>query len=246
MSKGKGKGIFITGTDTEVGKTVVTAGLALLLKARGYKVAVIKPVQSGHLANDPSGDAMRLKTMSLSEELIENIVGYSFEQPLAPVLAAERSGVVIDPASLLDMVNRASVDRDVVLVEGAGGFMVPMGADWTIADLAKQLNFPVLIVARPTLGTVNHTVLTAMAIRQNGLEPLGVVLNSISSITVSGDDVVCNIRMIETYGDLTVMGWLPYIGTESKATPEQLFDVIHKQVDISPLIEYITKGNDNS
>ncbi|WP_442600831.1 dethiobiotin synthase [Paenibacillus sp. KN14-4R] len=238
------KGIFITGTDTDVGKTVITAGIALALKAIGYKVAVMKPVQSGHLAHDPAGDGMRLKTLSQSEAPIEDIVGYSFERPVAPGLAAQLAETEIERAYLMDMLDRISVDYDVVLVEGAGGLMVPMGEDWTVADLAQEMKFPVVIVAKPDLGTVNHTALTVMAARQYEIEILGAILNSSSTVEVSLEDVHHNSRMIESFSDVPVMGWVPWLGTE--VTPEELVNVINDKIDMGPIVQYITKGMDDS
>ncbi|WP_409342093.1 dethiobiotin synthase [Paenibacillus sp. MBLB4367] len=230
------RGYFITATDTEVGKTVVTAGLSLALQARGLRAGVMKPVQSGHVADDPDGDGMRLKRLTSAADPIEDIVGYSFRKPVAPGLAAEQEGVAIRPERIVEQAIRLSKRYDLLLVEGAGGLMVPLGADWTVADMAKAIGFPLLIVARPGLGTVNHTVLTIMAARQLGLHPAGVILNGLRSGDAAADvSVKDNARLIEAFGGVPVLGTLPWL--ERGEGPEELMSAFARHVDLSPLRE---------
>jgi dethiobiotin synthetase len=191
------KGVFVTGTDTDVGKTVVTAALAMGLKMRGVAVCVVKPVQTGE------GDAATLKRLACLDSSLEEIAPFSFDAPLAPLVAARLQGVELD---LDDVVSRVPVGDDAcAIVEGAGGLLCPVGPDWTIADLAKQLSLPVLVVARAGLGTVNHTLLTVREATRRGLDVAGVVLNG------AGDEsTATNAEMIEWFGGVRVLARIPW------------------------------------
>src|SRR6266508_518616 len=185
-------GLFVTGTDTGVGKTVVTAGLALALRARGLSVGVSKPVQSGALAADPEGDAMLLKSWTGVAEAPEEIAPFSFAAPLAPLVAAELEGRSLDICDVVDGARRIAERYEAVIVEGAGGLIVPVGEAWSIGDLAVMLRLPVLVVARAGLGTVNHTALTVFAAQRLGLDVMGVVLNGLRD-----ESSETNARLIE-------------------------------------------------
>jgi dethiobiotin synthetase len=237
----EGKGLFITATGTEVGKTLVTAGLALALKEKGYDVGVMKPVQSGGAFRAPDSDGMRLKTWAGLEDELEEIVPYHFHLPVAPGLAAELEGRVIDPSVILKALERLKQKHDVVLVEGAGGWVVPLGPDWTVGDLARRIGWPVLIVAHPSLGTINHTALTAMAIRQKGLDPVGVILNGLKE----GEDdpsIRHNPRHIEQFADVPVFGTVPWL--KGEWTGEELKRVFVEQIEIGRIIKTLNWEDD--
>lgn len=163
-------GLFVTGTDTEVGKTVVTAALAAALASRGRRVRALKPVASGVAEGEESEDALLLGAAAGHEPLC----GVRFVRPVSPRRAAAAEGRSIHRERLGSWV-RAHLG-DPTLVEGAGGWEVPLGA-FRIADLAVDLGFPVLVVATSRLGCINHTLLTVQAIRARGLPVAGVVLN---------------------------------------------------------------------
>ena len=169
------KSIIITGTDTGVGKTVITAALALSLKNTGLNVGVMKPLQSG--SSLPGLTDIEFLRMVLGETSPDDCV-YSFEAPLSPHAAAALSGETIDIDRIKSAYGRIASARDVVLVEGAGGLLVPILEDYLMADLARNLSLPLLVVARPGLGTVNHTSLTIECARMRGLAVLGVVINA--------------------------------------------------------------------
>jgi dethiobiotin synthetase len=178
-----GRAIFITGTDTGVGKTYFTCGLARWLKSYGYRVGVMKPAETGCVDRDGAlypEDAWNLKQASECAETLERICPYRLPEPLAPSLAAERAGVKIDVDYLLavfDEINRA---HDITLVEGAGGLMVPLVASYTFADFARVAKLPVIVVAANKLGVVNHLLLTLEHASCKGLTLLGYVLNGIT------------------------------------------------------------------
>lgn len=174
------KGIFITGTDTGVGKTVITAALAMSLKNTGLDVGVMKPIQSGSSLPGMT-DIEFLRTALGEKEPSSDDCIYNYEVPLSPYAAAALSGETIEPERIKSAYKRLESSRDVVLVEGAGGLLVPITDDYLMADLARDLSLTLLVVARPGLGTVNHTALTVECARQRGLTVLGVVVNAFPS-----------------------------------------------------------------
>ncbi len=175
-----GKGIFVTGTDTGVGKTLVACGLATLLRESGYKVGVMKPAETGCAEKDGKPfpqDAFYLKEASGCEEPLERICPYRLSEPLAPSVAAERAGVKIDISYIQTLYGEISEKHDITLVEGAGGLLVPIVPSYTYADLAKLLKLPLLVVAANRLGVINHLILTLEHASCREIRVLGYVLN---------------------------------------------------------------------
>src|SRR4051812_25607956 len=157
------RGIFVTGTDTGIGKSVVSTVIARLLAESGLRVGVMKPVTSGCATRNGElvSDDAELLAWGAGIDPAENpeIAPYRLTAPLAPSVAAEMEGVRINFAIIKEAYAKIAAASDVVVVEGAGGLMVPLAGGLLIADLAKRLDLPLLVVARPGLGTVNHTVL---------------------------------------------------------------------------------------
>ena len=181
------RGVFVTGTGTEVGKTVVAAALARTAQAAGARVAVFKPAVSG-LAEYPLRpevwdcaaelpDHVLLRLASGSAQADDEIAPYRYGPAVSPHLAAELSGEPIDPDRLRGAALDATEDTDLLVCEGVGGFLVPLTPDYLVRDLARDLGIPVVIVAPPGLGTINHTLLTIEAVRGAELEIAAVVLN---------------------------------------------------------------------
>ena len=186
-----GGGVFITGTDTGVGKTSVACGLAALLKESGYRVGVMKPVETGCVERDGelfAEDAVRLKAASGCREPIEKICPYRLRDALAPSVAAERAGVRIDIDRLMEIYQQIDSAHDITIVEGAGGLMVPLLPSFTYADWAHVLKLPLIVVAANKLGVINHLLLTLEHASCKGLRTLGYVLNQTSSeISLAGE-----------------------------------------------------------
>jgi len=228
------RGIFVTGTDTGVGKTVVTAALAVALRRRGLDVGVVKPAQSGARAEDPAGDAMLLKrVLDLAEEPTE-IAPFSFLAPLAPLVAARLEGRALDLGEVADATRRLASGHAYCLVEGAGGLLAPMGPGWTVADLALALDLALLVVARPGLGTVNHTLLTVREARRYGLSVLGVVINESAPVSRADDpSVATNAELIEAFGQVPVLARIPWLG--ETVTPAEL-----SRLDLGRLVDRAT------
>lgn len=173
------RGIFVTGTDTGVGKTIVAATLARLLRINGVSVGVMKPVTSGCREENGrlvSDDALLL-CQAAGIPISEDIAPYCLREALAPADAARLDGVRIDFSAIKTSFNRLASAYQYVIVEGAGGLMVPLSGGLMVADLARELELPLLVVARPGLGTINHTVLTCFSAQQSGLKVAGVIIN---------------------------------------------------------------------
>ena len=221
-----GKGIFITGTDTGVGKTFVGASLAVSLRERGYRVGVMKPAETGCGESDGvllPDDAMRLKAASGCAEPIERICPYRFAEPLAPSMAAERTGEKIDIDRLLTTYEEISAAHDVTLVEGAGGLMVPLLPSYTYADLARVLKLPILVVAANKLGVINHLLLTLEHASCKGLRALGYVLNRVTNEASVAAET--NREVLFGLTGVPCLGELPFIGGEAMNTfPSALFE----------------------
>lgn len=236
------KGIFVTGTDTNVGKTFVTAGLAAIFSAKlSRNVSIWKPVQSGALPGNPESDSYRLRMGSGVNQSEDDIATHSFAAPLAPWIAARNEGKEIDFTALVDEGKKRLSRSKFLFVEGAGGLAVPLSDSETIATLAQQLQLPIIIVARTGLGTVNHTLMTISYARQMGLLVLGVIMNNYRSNEES--DLADNAMMIERLCGVPVIGKLPYFPFNVTNTEDwvewrnQWIDRIEKNMDISKLMD---------
>ena len=170
-------GVFVTGTGTEVGKTVVAAVIARTAATPGRSVAVFKPAVSGldELDGDEA-DHELLRRAAGSRQTDDEIAPYRYGPPVSPHLGAELAGEPIDPERLRTTARAAGGAADFLVAEGVGGFLVPLTADYLVRDLARDLGLPVVIAASPGLGTINHSLLTIAAVRAVGLEVAAVVL----------------------------------------------------------------------
>jgi len=177
VTESGGRGIFVTGTDTGVGKSLVSAALAHFLVRQGIRVGVMKPVESGVSDLTALGqDGELLRWASGCEAPIELISPCRLSEPLAPSLAAELAATPIDIDGLVSSAKQMLESYQFVIIEGAGGLMVPLRDTFMVGDLARRIGLPLLTVCRAGLGTINHTLLTLQAARGWGLEPVGLVV----------------------------------------------------------------------
>lgn len=189
---------FITGTDTGVGKTFVTALLARALRRAGLDTIALKPLCSGD-----RGDAEILRSACGSELEIDRVNPLWFRAPVAPLLAARYENRDISFPALEEWFRTVSAGRQSVLVEGAGGWLAPVAEGKTIADLAAVFQLPVIVVTANRLGCVNHTLLTIGSIRSRGLECRGIIFNSLSR--ESGGSPQSNRALLEEFTDVPVL-----------------------------------------
>jgi len=169
------RGVFVTGTGTEVGKTVVAAVIAHTQAEAGERVAVFKPAVSG-LSEGGEPDHALLRRASGSEQSDDEIAPYRYDPPVSPHLGAELAGQPIEPPRLLDAAEAAAERGDFLVGEGVGGLLVPLTLGYMVRDLARELALPLVIAASPGLGTINHTLMTVEAARAVGLDVAAVVL----------------------------------------------------------------------
>jgi dethiobiotin synthetase len=166
-------GWFIAGTDTGVGKTRVTAGLLAALSQRGVRAAGMKPVAAGRTAAGNNEDVEALVARSCAGFAAQDLNPYCFAEPISPHLAAQLEGVPIDPTRIVAAHARLAARCEVVLVEGTGGWLTPIGATATMADIAQALELPVVLVVGLRLGCLNHALLSSQAIARQGLALAG-------------------------------------------------------------------------
>jgi dethiobiotin synthetase len=164
---------FITGTDTDAGKTFVTALLTRSLRKAGFDTVAMKPISCGE-----PGDTGALREAADNELSIEEVTPVAYKAPLAPIEAARLEGRTFNPAEVMKAFHHLRSTHRSLLVEGVGGWLVPLSATYDAADLAKEMNLPVLLVVRNKLGTLNHALLTLESIKARGLTCAGIVLNN--------------------------------------------------------------------
>ncbi len=210
------RGLFVTGTDTEVGKSVVVAALTAALAARGVAVGAFKPVVTG-LDDEPEGGKPH------DHELLARCAGmapaevapYRFGPAVSPHLAAELAGLSIDPTMLIETA-RANGEGRTLIAEGVGGLLVPLTVSGVLVlDLIIELGLPLVVVARPGLGTINHTLLTLRVARAAGVEVRGVVMTPWPEQPTPMES--SNLATVEAFGDVRVTG-LPHLADFSSAT----------------------------
>ena len=170
-------GIFITGTDTSIGKTVVTAALALSLEGMGLNVGVMKPIQTGTEVPGIS-DLEFIELVTGRSYPGEDHCPYSFKKPLSPLAASRIEGREISIEKIKRAYGRLSDAHDIVAVEGAGGLLVPILENYYMSDLARDLGLSLILVTRPDLGTLNHTALTVESANARGLSVLGIIISN--------------------------------------------------------------------
>ncbi|WP_321402342.1 dethiobiotin synthase [Maridesulfovibrio sp.] len=207
-------GFFITGTGTDVGKTVVTAGLARFFMKSGRSIITVKPVQSGAVVlpdgslDSPDGDVYRAAGAVWD---ISRQCPYIFEPPTSPHLAARLAGVELDPVEIAAKVREREKDG-FLLVEGAGGIMVPLSDEASMLNLMKELGYPVILVIENKLGCINEALLSIAALQQSGLEISGLVMTSPNSPAPEEFGMADeNIRFIEKISEVKVIASIPYI-----------------------------------
>ncbi len=209
---------FITGTGTEVGKTLITAGIAAAAIARGKSTAVIKPVQTGVPDYPRDIGTVAQLVPGLTSLPPEIACPYEFSLAASPHLAAETAGAVIEPEIIATAVAKAqkTPGLDILLIEGAGGLMVPLRNNYTNIDLIKTLNVPVVLTALAGLGTLNHTLLSMEALKNRKIPIAGIIINRMPSSP--GPIEADNVKTIERLSGIRVIGVIP----ELELTPKKL------------------------
>lgn len=232
-------GIFITGTDTGVGKTIVAAGLALVLKARGVKVGVMKPVATGCHGKDDrliSQDAVYLVEAAENEYPALSSPA-RFRHPLSPNVAAALEKKEVDLSKIHQAYRELQRHYDFIIVEGIGGLLVPLAKDYYVANLIREFHLPILIVSRGGLGTINHTLLTIDAAVIRGFDIRGIIFNRIPSVNLSMAEIT-NPKTIHELTGVPILGSLPELDDVDvdSCSYGRLKDVFQERIHIDKIL----------
>ena len=213
------KSLFVTGTDTGVGKTVVACAIVRGLRARGVDIGAMKPVETGVEAAGPL-DAQALRAAAGDTDDLDLVCPLRFSLPAAPTVAARAEGRSVDFRRILETYETLAARHDVMLVEGAGGLLVPVDADHDMAGLAERLGLLTVVAARASLGTINHTKLTVEALEARGLPMAGVVISH-STGPLSDADRQNLVDLTDWLGP-RLLGEIPPLKNGEQASPAQL------------------------
>jgi dethiobiotin synthetase len=221
-------GIFVTGTDTGVGKTVVSCALIASFRKSGLKVGAMKPIETGVGDAGPL-DAIALRDAAGSTDPLATICPQQFALPAAPNAAASAENREVDLAAIDAAYETLATERDLMVVEGAGGLLVPIRDDWTMADLAQKLDLPLLVVARASLGTINHTALTLEVAASKKLPVLGVIISHADG-PISAADSANLLSLKQVLGD-RLLGEIPPLGPTEPPPPDAIdIDALTQQI----------------
>jgi len=227
-------GLFITATDTGVGKTRVGAAIALWLRRQGLQPGIMKPAETG-VADpaQPGEDAQLLAWSAQCGAAPELYAPWRLRQPLAPATAAAHEGRRLHFDELLHCAGRLAQQHDFLLVEGAGGVMVPLCHDHLMLDLPRRLQLPTLLVIRPGLGTINHTLLSLRALNEAGVAVAGWVINRMPAAPGTAEAVV--IDTLSQWTPLPCLGVLPEVSGNPYDQITQLTQRIDRDAELAPL-----------
>ncbi|MCC7508555.1 MAG: dethiobiotin synthase [Planctomycetes bacterium] len=233
-------GIFITGTDTGVGKTIVSAGLILALKARGLNVGYMKPVESGCQVLDGevvASDVRFVREVCGIRDDMDLMCPYRLKAAAAPSIASRLEDIHVDISYIVDQYFQLSLMHEIIVVEGVGGLMVPLNNNEVVTDLILQLGLEAVIVAKPGLGTINHSLLTINMAKMMGISVQGLIVNGF------GKDVIglperTNPDEIQHFGNVPVLGILPWLKDLdfNACKPGTLLSEFMERIDINDLL----------
>ena len=226
----KSKGYFITGTDTGVGKTVVTACLLAIYRKHGINTGIMKPIETGvnqKCSSEANSDAKFLLTISGNKDSIEEVSPIRLKPTASPLQATRITGQTVDISLILENFRRLQAKHDRMLVEGIGGLLVPLTVNYSVSDLIKDMNLPLIIVSRFSLGTINHTLLTVKAAQETGVEIAGIILNHSEDRSLNEIELG-QASLIQELSNVPVLGECPFIDSISV---EHFNDKLVKKVE---------------
>jgi dethiobiotin synthetase len=230
--------VFVTGTDTGVGKTLVTSAIAACLRAEGRRVGVYKPVETGceELGGRRIGrDCQRLRAAAGGRQDVATVATYLLTQPAAPMVAAAAEDVTVDPARIERDLAAVRAAHDVTLVEGAGGLLVPITDGVTYLDLARRLGLPVLVVVGSRLGCINHALLTLGALASADLRCVGYVLNCIDPSNDGPASPARNRAAIAAFTTARELGLFPYVAQDARDDFRRLAELARKALRLDTI-----------
>ncbi len=237
------KGFFVTGTDTGVGKTVIVAALVKSIRLLGYSVCVMKPIEAGCKKSKfkvqkekliPS-DGIFLRKIAGMDDSIDLVTPITFENPLAPMVASAIEGIPVDIDKIQRAYKELSKKYDVVITEGIGGLLVPIKKDYFVLDLARDFRLPLIVVSRPGLGTLNHTMLTVQYAIKEGLTVAGIIINYTRPLKDTIDEET-NPEILKQISPVPLIGIFPYLEDLESSTIEK---AVVKNLDMEIIKKYL-------
>jgi dethiobiotin synthetase len=232
------RGIFLTGTDTGAGKTLVSCAILAALQRRGLRVAACKPVETGcrlEGGERVGEDCERLAAAAGGAQKPRDVAAYLLAEPAAPLAAAEAEGVELDRMVLLDHFAGIACEADFVLVESAGGLMVPVADGWTTRDLARELALPAVVVVASRLGCINHALLTLEVLRSSHVPVAGFVLNEVET----GGDYSLALRtnrdLLRRFAGAPDLGAMPFVPTQERGDFDKLAALAERHLTLDAI-----------
>jgi len=227
------KSYFITGTDTDVGKTYVTAGLAASIKKNGIDVGIMKPFAAGiqEKISYKSKDVQILSEAAQVKDEEKLINPYFFPIPASPYTATQNLGIQVDVGIAIDSFKKLKTIHDVLLVEGMGGIMTPILEDYFITNLIKDMNLETIVVCSSRIGTVNHTIMTCKMCQNSGIKIRGIIINNLDKQGYPINELK---RDLESLTGIPVIGSIPFIPDFSI---DKISEIISKEIDITSLVK---------
>ena len=228
--------VFVTGTDTHVGKTFITTGLAATMQSLGYSTCVYKPVQTGASGKHgflQSSDLVFVKTI---DPYVKTFSSYLFKEKTSPVVAAESEKRIIDKVVIKKDYDSIVKENDCIITEGTGGIMTPLAPHFLVSDMVKVLGIPIVIVMKSDLSTINQTLLTVNHAISKGIKVRGVIINGYCD-EVGNIDIKTAPRLIEEYSDAKILGIVKSFGNAKKINPNDLITNILNGIDIESVFD---------
>ena len=235
------KGVVIVGTDTDAGKTIVSAALVAGLRDAGIPAGYLKPLAS-ECAPGPEGqpvspDVLLLDRLVGLKEPLYTLNPVCLRAPLSPLAAARKEGVELSLAASAAACRKFLAGQEFGVIEGVGGLLVPIAPGATFRDLAVELGLPVVVAARPGLGTINHTLLTLEALKGAGVPVVGFIFSHTQPADPGDPSVKENHALILEYSGTPFLGALPYLGPRDQLAGEALRQAVRENLDMSPLLK---------
>lgn len=228
--------IFITGTDSNIGKTFITAGIAATMQSLGYSTCVYKPIETGASKKNGFAQSPDLVYVKNIDPYIKTHCSYSLKEQALPVLAAEAENIIIDKNFIKKDYDLISSEQDCMILEGTGGVMTPVAPNFLISDLIKTLDLPAIIIVKPESGMINQALLTINHAISKGINVRGVIINHFPENT-KNIDIKSTPRLIEEYSDAKILGIIKSFNNVNKINPSELITNILNGIDIESVFD---------
>jgi dethiobiotin synthetase len=236
--------LFITGTDTGVGKTLIACGIAAYMRRQGIDVGVMKPIETGFSKRSPSRDAARLRRYAQSSDSIDMVGPFTYKEAVSPWIAARHSGRPVQIRRILQTADVLMRRHDVLLMEGAGGLLVPLTQNLTMLDLIKRLKTPVLLVTSDRVGTLNHTLLSVNELRAAKIIVLGIIVNG-TDVPTPAIARRSTAWVLKKLSRVPVWGTIPRMKKSTVDRPASLADAVSRVVPIERLEYLLTHARES-